>query len=694
MSAFASGRAALRLSRNRASTSHWQSLYQSTHTVATRGLIASHNIRPYGALCQPPPSWSSPASRIFSTYDGSSMTPAQLQQLVLKHSLQDDPMEAHTILNQLFMMDSKEVTPEIQTAVMDSWIVYQSKCQQQLNESISSGSNESNLSEVHRNVHEMGKAAEHASQILESMDSPSRHHIVAVLKALANVSEASHTTSVFKGDFVRGIPQRAQHFWQIHENLPIEASNQLLRAWAYSKEYLRGTMAEQIFQQIEHPNGESYKNIIRAWCWSKERRCAFTATGHLMRMMRLLETGKSDMEPSLDDYHVLFHAWTTAEDKNAPSKACSVIQIISGAHKRGHTELAPDETCYRDTLTTISRRVNVPEVGELADNMLKEMKEAMFIPDSECYSAAIQAWNHVATARESEDREGAVQRALDLLQEMTKAYHRTTTVTIRPTVKDYNNVLEALTISKNTKATRHAETLLTALEEADTSAVDGLKPNAESYKFTFDVWKNSKSPNKVPRSLNILRRMTDRAEFSTDADQTYVPAFSSFIDVCANCGSTENSRKTMTLVLRIFDEMRSNGLQPDSSTYAALLEACNNLIQDGQERQKVLKRVFVKACDDGYVNQTVLEQFKKSASTYSFANVVISHSREVEGMKVVPESWTRNIQGFQVKTKGGKQVLPLSIGGQFTFTKAAAEYKMRKLRQRHNQRLLQGGRTK
>jgi len=705
MSAFASGRAAIRLSSKRAATLSRHSLYQSAPSVATRGLTTtSHCIRPFDALCQPPPSWSTSVGRSFSTDNGTSaedltsMTPSQLQQLVLKHSRQENPMEAHNILNKLFTMDSKEVTPEIQTAVMDSWIVYQSKCQQQLNESLSSGSSsESNLSEVHRHVHEMGKAAEHASQILESMDSPSRHHIVAVLKALANVSEASYIANVSKGDFVRGVPQRAQHFWQIHdESLPIEASNQLLRAWAYSKEHLRGTMAEQVFQKIEHPNGESYKNIIRAWCWSKERRCAFTATGYFMRMMRLLETGKSDMDPSLDDYHVLFHAWTTAEDKNAPSKACSVIQIISSANERGHTQTVLDETCYRDTLITISRRVNVPEVGELADNMLKEMKEAMFFPDSECYSAAIQAWKHVATARESEDREGAVQRALDLLQEMTKAYHRTTTITVKPSIKDYNNVLEALTISRNIKATRHAETLLTALEEADSSSseTEGLKPNAESYKFTFDVWKNSKSPNKVPRALDILRRMMEREDLSTETGQTFVPAFSSFMDVCAHCGSTQNAKKTMTMVFRIFDEMSSIGLQPDSSTYAALLAACNNLIQDGQERQKVLKRVFLKACNDGYVNQVVLEEFKKSASTYTFANAVISHSREVEGMKVVPESWTRNVQGFQVKTKGGKQVLPLSIGGQFTFTKAAAEYKMRKLRQRHNQRMLQGGRTK
>lgn len=320
MSAFASGRAALRVANKRTTTFSRHSLYQSAPTVASRGLTTSNYLRHHeDVLRQPPPSWSSPILRRFSTDNGTisedlkSMTPVQRQQLVLKHSRRENPMAARNMLNQLLTIDSNEVTPEIQTAVMDSWIGYQSQCKEQLKESLSRSSGETNPSEVHSYVQEMGKAAEHASQILESMDSPSRHHVVAVLKALANVSEASRVANVTKGDFVRGVPQRAQRIWQTNENLPIEGSNQLLRAWAYSKEHLRGTMAEQIFQTIEKPNGESYKNIIRAWCWSKERRCAFTATGHFMRMMRLLETGNSDMQPSLDDYHVLFHAWTTAE---------------------------------------------------------------------------------------------------------------------------------------------------------------------------------------------------------------------------------------------------------------------------------------------------------------------------------------------------------------------------------------------
>lgn len=366
-----------------------------------------------------------------------------------------------------------------------------------------------------------------------------------------------------------------------------------------------------------------------------------------------------------------------------------------------------DEACYRDALITMSRRVNVPEVGELANATLAEMKEAMLFPDTECYSAAILAWKNVATAREYDDREAAVQRALALLQEMTKAYHRTTKVTVKPTTENYNHVLEALTVSKSPRATNHAETLLTALEDAD-SAEDSreqldlthgestetsyMGPNASSYKYTLDVWSSSKSSKKVPQALTILRRMMERRDLALHTDQSFVPVFSSFIDVCAESGAKQDSRKIMTLALRTVEEMQSLGLNADSTTYAALLKACNNLISDGHERQRILKNVFSKACEEGLLDQDVLEQFKQAASTYVFADVVIAHSREVEGMKVVPESWTRKAKGFQANTKGGREVLPLSIEGKFTFTKAAAEYKMRKLRRRQNQQMLQGGR--
>lgn len=239
------------------------------------------------------------------------MDDKQLKQLALKYSRQDNPTSAHVILEQLKLNgSSKQILSEVGTSVIDSWIKYQNKYHTLLKEAIL---NNDTARVQSGHLEEICYGAERASQILDSMENPSPHHFVAVLKVWANACKISSEAELTKLDFVRGIPQRAQHLLDLQENPTVESYNQVLKAWAHSREYLRGTMAELLFQKIDEPNGESFKSIIRAWCWSKERRCAFTATGHFMRMMRLLETGRSDMEPSMDDFHELFRAWTRAE---------------------------------------------------------------------------------------------------------------------------------------------------------------------------------------------------------------------------------------------------------------------------------------------------------------------------------------------------------------------------------------------
>eukprot|EP00980_Cylindrotheca_fusiformis_P022333 scaffold9191_cov114-Cylindrotheca_fusiformis.AAC.28 len=245
-----------------------------------------------------------------SKIDLSGLDDEQLKQLAMKQCRQGNPSEAQAILERLSSDSPGE--KELNTSIMDAWIKYQAKCHAALKDAVSD--EEDAQSKAHSlHLKEMCHSAERASDLLYTMDDPSSHHFVAVLSLWANACEASYESGALKIDFVRGIPQRAQHILNLQANPTVESYNQVLKAWAYSGEHLRGTMSEQLFQKIVDPNGESYKNIIRAWCWSKERRSAFTATGYFMRMMRLLDTGRLDMEPSLNDYHVLFRAWTRAE---------------------------------------------------------------------------------------------------------------------------------------------------------------------------------------------------------------------------------------------------------------------------------------------------------------------------------------------------------------------------------------------
>ena len=242
----------------------------------------------------------------------SDMSPEQLQALAMKYARQDSPMKAQEVLERLKQQNSTHDLSTVSTSVMDAWIKYQNQCLVDLKDSVQK--NDAVKEQLDR-LKEVCQAAESAGQILDTLAKPSSHHVVAVLKTWANAVQAGNEAGYPKASLTRGIPQRMQHLVQGKESSSptTEAYNQILKAWSLSGEHLRGTMAEQIFQKIEEPNGESFRWILRAWCWSQERRCAFTATGHYMRMMRLLEISQSDMEPTMDDYHVLFRAWTKAE---------------------------------------------------------------------------------------------------------------------------------------------------------------------------------------------------------------------------------------------------------------------------------------------------------------------------------------------------------------------------------------------
>ena len=617
--------------------------------------------------------------------------------------------------------DDKEDLSNIHTLLIDSWMKYQSSVMNDIRqqatiikEAAQSPSDDEQNDEKstkleqekssqqqrlqYNSLREIQSAAASMTSILENMDDPTSHHFVAILKSWANTCQIAHEMEKTKLSYVVGIPQRAQLILNsMGPNPSVEAYTEVIKAWAYSSEYLRGTMAEQVSQKIQYPTGESFKVIMRAHAWSKESRSAFHATGHFMRMMRLLEAGRIDSEPpTIDDYHILCRAWTDAGDKNSSSKVYSVLQIMETAYQKGHINFRADLQCYRDALITMSRRHNVEDVGELADVTLKEMKDQMMHPDTECYRSAILAWKHVAMSRDSPFPEQAIKRTQELLREMTLAYHRTNQVLIQPTTEDYNNVLHAMTLSKTPNAASYAEGLFKTLKEEST-IIGG--PDAQSYQYMLGIWRNSRSPIKFTHAQQLLQEArgnyVDNENWTSNGG-SIVDVFTSFVQVCgapnfSNKKDIQERTKIMTMALRILEDMRKLGLTPNSDTYTALVEACDHLLPaNGQERQSALENIFRRACREGFVNQSLLEHFKVAASSYLYAKMVVSKSLLMEDLKIVPESWTRNVKGY----REGKKVMPLSIHGNFTFTKAAAEYRMRKLRRRTNQKLLQGGRLK
>jgi len=405
-------------------------------------------------------------------------------------------------------------------------------------------------------------------------------------------------------------------------------------------------------------------------------------------------------------------------DRNAVIKAMGMLRIMDYAESNKFCSVAVDETCYRYYLLTSAKGSVIPEQGPLADQILNKLKDQYrIVPDQVCYASVIKTYKNAAlNPLFGESRERNVARAVELLEELSIAQNRGSERDIRPTTENFNDVLEALSASYRAVSSDIAETLVavmeTSIQEQKESTMSDILPNAYTYKWLLSVHTNSKNPDKVELAEQVLQRMKNNLKTVIQSEkypeESVVGVYNAFIKVCASAQrKTEPhdpyrknevdscSPDVLQRALRAAGELSSlYGLKPSSDTYALLLEVCEKHLETGSDRARVVEDIFQGCCEEGLVDEHVLQTFKKAATEEQYSFIVLSKSINVEGTRMIPEEWTRNVGLAKVITAEGRRAIPLSIDGRYTITKAMKEYSMRKLRSKVSQRLLQGGRLK
>jgi hypothetical protein len=363
------------------------------------------------------------------------------------------------------------------------------------------------------------------------------------------------------------------------------------------------------------------------------------------------------------------------------------------------SDVRPDEECYRYVLETYAKST-LPNLGNDVDELIDQMEDRLLTPDSECYTYAIRTWRNCATNfyNEGTQHDDATRASL-LLTKMEKAYHRSSNVVVQPTTENYNDVMQAWSTSTTAGAAVHAESLLKKLERAYEEGDANLKPDADSYRWALEAWASSPSPDKLNHAVTILSRMKDLTEGSEDDHaKPTVDVFNAFIHVCGatDQGSTADKKYNLKLAVNTVEEMRKRGEAPNSATFRLLLEACQNLLPVGKECTRAVENIFKNCCYLGLVDDEVLAQFRTVASDDLFTDLVVANTTEdatdgTKSSKMVPQSWTRNI-GVKVMTVDGKKPKPLNIDAMFVVTKRVKEFRVKRLRQHKNKRLLRAGR--
>lgn len=394
-----------------------------------------------------------------------------------------------------------------------------------------------------------------------------------------------------------------------------------------------------------------------------------------------------------------------------------MLKLMERVYKKGVTMLQPDMLCYKCVFLAAAKRHDLPELGLIIDETLGMMRDRFIVPDAECFTAAIKTWKNAAIHQPdvtAANQQTSVRRAIELLAEMDVAHNQSMMVSISVSTENINDVLEALTVSTHHSRTSMVDELLDKLSRSNSEGTSTtLTATAESFIYALRVWRTIESMEKIAKGKAILWRVKDNyAELvrqhnnkrdNRQKDQI-VDIFNEFVQLCASYQPKSDKDGLQVLgealdAIRVMRSMDTAGsglyhkLLPNASTFESLITAVTNLLsRGGPERRIALENIFTMCCTDGMVDDKVLICFRDASTPEQYATMVEAKSEIIEGMKVVPESWTVNALGGKVKSADGRKTVPLGIDGLLKPTMAMKEFQMRRLLDHRNRDLLRGGR--
>eukprot|EP00547_Thalassionema_nitzschioides_P005143 CAMPEP_0194213584 /NCGR_PEP_ID=MMETSP0156-20130528/14292_1 /TAXON_ID=33649 /ORGANISM="Thalassionema nitzschioides, Strain L26-B" /LENGTH=637 /DNA_ID=CAMNT_0038941653 /DNA_START=66 /DNA_END=1976 /DNA_ORIENTATION=+ len=560
---------------------------------------------------------------------------SEMNKLVLQYAKEDKNVESQECLVALEQR-ADEVFPDLDaySAVLNAWL---------------------RQSENAENADDAYIAVEKATGLLFRMRDQSKKGLKpsipqhnAVLEAWGRISQ------------VKGSPQQSQkvleemeHEHSINCKPTIESYNLVLSSWAGSQEHLRGSAAQEIFERILIPkNDKTYRIMIQAWSHSKEVKAAFRATGHLMKMLRLLQEQHAkgetkSMEPTVENYHSILKAWTEARDKHAAGKAFNVLRLLEDTYLKRYSDLQADLSMYRFILQTHARSKVLGEpVSEdsgdsslimthapTIDKLLSKIWDRQYVPDTVCFASAITTYANCAVHESlADDPLPLAKRAEELLQEMVKSTLRSDTVEVA--TEHYNTVLRAYTATKREEAVDAAFKLLDTMEN---SSDNRIWPNSTTYSLVLTILTKSESTYmKVEEGEKLMSRaLRQLRNYGAKPD---IFLYNALIRAIASDVPSERTfRKTLQILREIHE---SKDVEANSETFYCLLEASASLLETGPTQFGAMEKLFSHACDAGLIDRPLLTLFRSISPPSIFSRIVVDAAKiDDDGTRVIPTTW-------------------------------------------------------
>lgn len=428
------------------------------------------------------------------------------------------------------------------------------------------------------------------------------------------------------------------------------------------------------------PNHQCFVFCVDAWARSNHRDAAKNAERILNKMESLFLDDSVDENDRMNNfaYNILTSLWAKTGRRGSSERIRDIIHRLTKMSDLTNNEgIAPDKFTYTSLMRAL---VNEKAPGNLEkcvavldqmEDLAERTGKESVMPDEMAYATIMNGYS----------KDGNAQKVESLIRRMKqKKIHCTNMV--------YNILLNAIVKSKAQDVGEKAEEIMQQMEQESADGNSDCCPSLISYITYLKALSRSHSPEKIARAIKVLEEIVQRFE---GGDETFRPgdrvlgsvldviaksneprkvsmcldligrmkkdygatpnrvAYNIVLSACAHHTDPSNNMELRREVLKVavstFQLLSKDGSLggPDSSSYRSLFFVVDSFIQDEGERMASVEDLWNKCCNDGQVNQWVLQALFKVSGPH-FWRLVGKDRRKAGIVKVedlAPE-WSRN----------------------------------------------------
>lgn len=344
-------------------------------------------------------------------------------------------------------------------------------------------------------------------------------------------------------------------------------------------------------------------------------------------------------------FHWLMDSWAFSGQPDGADQALALLRRMESIRET-HPHLAPDVRSYSKLINAYAKSGR-KDAGDKAHSILDSMVQNRQLlstskddptttnntsPNTFLYTSVLEAYAN------SPSSTTAANKAESLCYKMHSLHETNPELSIRPTPRSFNAVINAWGRSPLTDSAHRAEAFLDAMELSHSAAaiqplashltgtLGDTRPNTINYNSVINAWANSRSDDAPNRSERLLRRMQSLYLGGDPHVKPNSISFNACIDSWAKSGAEFAGRRAEE-ILNSMEELYKSGenddVKPNTRSYNAVMNAyAKSRDKDAaQMAQRCLERMEE---EYGEGNNDVKPDF------FSFATVINAWGRSRE----------------------------------------------------------------